>query len=285
MHIEIRIHRPIVLLLVIGGVVWFLSGFMTQPAAEMHSEAPVGGTALSDRKPTVFETEQDIYRLREQQSVLQHRESFLRVQLAALEEEALLTNDPATLGEIRATTADLLALLYDQKSAEKQLLQSLRDLRDAQSSANLASQSRAGIAPSVLDWPVAPLLGISARFHDGSYKARFGMEHEAIDIPVNQGSPIAAAADGVVRTVSDKGMGFNSLVIEHGGGVATLYGHVSEFLVSEGDVVHAGDIVAKSGGRPGTKGAGLFTTGPHLHFEVHVDGTPVNPLGYLPEEE
>ena len=62
-----------------------------------------------------------------------------------------------------------------------------------------------------------------------------------------------------------------------------MYGHISGFLVEERQKVRAGDAVALSGGRPGTKGAGRLTTGAHLHFEVLKDGTQVNPLQYLPE--
>ena len=83
--------------------------------------------------------------------------------------------------------------------------------------------------------------------------------------------------------VSDKGMGFNSLVIKHAGGYATLYGHVSKFLVSEGQTVHAGDPVALSGGTPGTAGAGMMTTGPHLHLAMYKDGEVVDPLPLLPQ--
>jgi murein DD-endopeptidase MepM/ murein hydrolase activator NlpD len=94
---------------------------------------------------------------------------------------------------------------------------------------------------------------------------------------------VAAAADGVIAKVSDNGMGFSSLVIRHEGGFATLYGHVSGFLVQEGQHVRAGDPVALSGGQPGTKGAGKMTTGSHLHFEVTKSGIHVDPLTYLPE--
>ena len=83
-------------------------------------------------------------------------------------------------------------------------------------------------------------------------------------------------------SVNDHGLGFNSIVLKHDGGFATLYGHVSKFLVKEGDVIRSGDPIALSGGEPGTPGAGHLTTGPHLHFQLLKNGQPVDPLDYLP---
>jgi len=98
--------------------------------------------------------------------------------------------------------------------------------------------------------------------------------HTGIDIGADTGDPILAASDGVVASAGSLGGYGNATVIEHGGGIATLYGHQSSMLVSEGDRVTRGETI----GRVGCTGA---CTGPHLHFEVRVDGEPVNPMGYL----
>lgn len=132
-------------------------------------------------------------------------------------------------------------------------------------------------------WPVQPKKGLSAVFHDPTYKSIFGMEHNAIDIPTPQGTEIQAPALGYVYKVSDNGMGYSSLIIAHRNNIMTVYGHVSKFLVKEGDLVHPRDIIALSGGMPGTRGAGVMTTGPHLHFEVFDNGVHVDPLQYLPK--
>ena len=125
--------------------------------------------------------------------------------------------------------------------------------------------------------------GISAHFHDQAYFERFGIQHNAIDIPTVQGTTVHAAADGVVARVSDNGMGFNAIVLSHDGRFSTMYGHVSAFLVKEGDRVRSGDPIALSGGTPGTPGAGNLTTGAHVHFELVQKGEPVDPLQYLPK--
>ncbi|GAB4141091.1 MAG: M23 family metallopeptidase [Patescibacteria group bacterium] len=134
-----------------------------------------------------------------------------------------------------------------------------------------------------LIWPVSGRK-ITAYFMDPDYKKYFGVNHYAIDISQVQGSPVYASSDGRVVKVRDAGMGYNYLMIQHEDNVSTVYGHVSKFKVAEGDLVEKGQIIALSGGAPGTPGAGRMTTGAHMHFEVIVDGEHVNPLIYLPKE-
>ncbi len=99
--------------------------------------------------------------------------------------------------------------------------------------------------------------------------------HKGMDLSGHIGDPIHAAADGiVVRAEYDNGGYGNVVDIVHGNGYATRYGHCSKLLVKVGDLVHAGDVIAKVG----TTG---YSTGPHLHFEVWLNGAPVNPQPYL----
>lgn len=113
--------------------------------------------------------------------------------------------------------------------------------------------------------------GFGYRIHPIYGDARL---HTGIDIGADTGDPIYAAADGVVASVGSLGGYGNATVVEHGGGLATLYGHQSSILVSDGESVTQGQVI----GRVGCTGA---CTGPHLHFEVRVDGDPVDPMGYL----
>lgn len=131
-------------------------------------------------------------------------------------------------------------------------------------------------------WPVEPKRGISAYFRDPSYVGVFGVQHNAVDIPAYQGSPVRSAAEGVVYKVRDNGYGYSYIIVAHSGNLMTVYGHLSNLLVEEGQKVTNGSIIGLSGGMPGTKGAGYMTTGPHLHFETLLDGKYVDPLNYLP---
>ncbi|MFH1533365.1 MAG: peptidoglycan DD-metalloendopeptidase family protein [Nitrospirota bacterium] len=140
------------------------------------------------------------------------------------------------------------------------------------------------VNPDGFNWPAQPDRGLSAYFHDPTYVGAFGVQHNAIDIPIYQGSFVRAAAEGVVYTTRDNGYGYSYVILAHAGGFMTVYGHISSILVEEGDLINQGAIIGLSGGMPGTKGAGYMTTGPHLHFEVLSNGLYADPLDYLPLE-
>ena len=110
---------------------------------------------------------------------------------------------------------------------------------------------------------------------------RWGRTHNGLDIVADgrgcKGDPVYAAADGVVVRADWYGGYGNCVIIDHGDGIQTLYAHFSKITVKEGDVVKVGDEVGKIGSTGNS-------TGPHLHFEVHVDGEIVNPLIFVDYE-
>jgi murein DD-endopeptidase MepM/ murein hydrolase activator NlpD len=103
---------------------------------------------------------------------------------------------------------------------------------------------------------------------------RWGRMHEGIDISAGTGTPVAAAAAGTVISAGWMGGYGNLVVIDHGGGLATAYAHLSGFGVGSGQSVAQGQVV-------GYVGCTGHCYGPHLHFEVRVNGAAVDPLGYL----
>lgn len=121
-------------------------------------------------------------------------------------------------------------------------------------------------------WPARGF--VTSDFGDRRGFRRRSRLHEGIDIASSRGTPITAPGDGVV-TYSGYYHGYGQmLTIDHGYGISTLYGHCSAVYVAEGQRVKRGTIIAAVGNTGSS-------TGPHLHYEIHVDGIPVNPMMYV----
>lgn len=105
--------------------------------------------------------------------------------------------------------------------------------------------------------------------YSGGYKMHYGL-----DIASPIGTPVKAPADGSVLWADYSGGYGRKLVIEHGYGVVTVYAHASEFFVKQGDKIKKGQVIASVGSTGNS-------TGPHLHYEVYVDGIPTDPLNYI----
>lgn len=130
---------------------------------------------------------------------------------------------------------------------------------------------------------ISPLEGNTTYgFHDPNYPFREFGEHSGIDIEVNQGTPVKAANSGIVAEAVDGGNnGYSYIIINHENNLSTVYGHLSRVDVSAGEEVSRGGIIGLSGGQIGAPGSGEYTTGPHLHFEIRLNGIAVDPLNYL----
>lgn len=129
-----------------------------------------------------------------------------------------------------------------------------------------AASSRSS-SQGALAWPLSGRIS-------SYFGLRWGRMHNGIDLAVPIGTPVKAAADGcVIFAASMSGYG-RLVILDHGAGVHSYYGHNSSFAVKVGDTVAAGDRIALSGN------SGV-STGPHLHFEIRVNGRAVNPLDYL----
>ena len=98
--------------------------------------------------------------------------------------------------------------------------------------------------------------------------------HKGVDIATRKGTPIVSSADGVISFVGNKGMLGKVIIIDHGHGMVTRYGHLHKALKKTGDSVKRGETIA-------LVGSSGRSTGPHLHYEVHLNGLPVNPEKYI----
>ena len=152
------------------------------------------------------------------------------------------------------------------QAVSSQLAARINAAQSVPSATSLAVTSDSTPSASGLIWPVSgPVVS--------PFGWRWGRMHEGIDIAVGYGTPIAAAASGVVIYAGWMGGYGNLIIIDHGGGLATAYGHQSSFAVGGGPVSQGQTI--------GYVGCTGHCFGPHLHFEVRVNGAAVDPLGYL----
>jgi murein DD-endopeptidase MepM/ murein hydrolase activator NlpD len=193
----------------------------------------------------------------------------VRVHQARVLRDQLLANQGALVDAQSRKKADL-ASLSAQERADAGEIDSLQQVSAELAAKIQAAQSHSTVqhtGSGQLSWPVsAPITS--------PFGWRWGRMHEGIDLGAAYGTPIAAAAAGTVIYAGWLGGYGNLTVIDHGGGLATAYGHQSRIAVSIGQQVARGEII-------GYVGSTGHSTGPHLHFEVRVNGQAVDPLGYL----
>lgn len=184
------------------------------------------------------------------------------------------------LSKTKNSESQFESLLDQAKQEQLGANATIQDL-EVQVRQRLQTNGELPAGPTKLIWPI-PSRTITAYFHDPTYPFRKYFEHPAVDVATPQGTPIRAAATGYVGVAKNGGLGYSYIMLVHGDGLSTVYGHVSQISVVADDFVVQGQIIGYSGGTPGTQGAGRLTTGPHLHFEVRQKGIPVNPLDFLP---
>ncbi|MCB8931953.1 MAG: peptidoglycan DD-metalloendopeptidase family protein [Fimbriimonadaceae bacterium] len=173
----------------------------------------------------------------------------------------------ANLRDLRGKQSDLEKLIAQLDAEERSIAAQIAAYQSSSGSANLPKYAGRMIKP--VNAPITSKFGM--RFHPILKVNRL---HAGIDFGTKSGTPIRAAAPGVVIAAQYNRSYGNMVVIDHGGGISTLYGHCSSIGVLAGQKVQQGQVIAAVGS------TGL-STAPHLHFEVRVGGKPVNPLSYL----
>jgi septal ring factor EnvC (AmiA/AmiB activator) len=208
-----------------------------------------------------------------------------RAQQAALQAElerriSALKNEQAALD---AQEAQLTAIIAERQRQQEAAAAAARAQAEAAARAQAAARAaqaapagRAAPAPagpparssSGLIWPISGTV-------TSGFGVRWGAAHQGIDIGANEGTPIHAAAAGQVFFAGVMDGYGNVVLIDHGNGMTTLYGHQSRLGSSVGQNVGQGQVI-------GYVGSTGHSTGPHLHFEVRINGSPRDPMGYLP---
>ncbi len=162
--------------------------------------------------------------------------------------------------EMHAQTQQINLASINQQKGFESLIKYLEDQRNLLSSTPAINPTKGWIT-SGFGYRISPFTGLR-EFHKG------------LDIATRLGTPIIATADGVVMFAGNQGFSGNVIVIEHGHGMVTHYGHVKETLKKRGEKVKRGDTIALVGisGR---------STGPHVHYSILLNGIPVNPKKYI----
>jgi murein DD-endopeptidase MepM/ murein hydrolase activator NlpD len=216
---------------------------------------------------------------REDQQAQQSNLAKLRDQAAARKEAATkhldelkaALNQQGRLKSVLDTRIQEFTAEVDALSHEESNIESLIKTRQAEAATARASSSggSGGGSPSRsgLIWPVGGPV-------TSGFGMRWGRMHTGIDIAAGYGTPIMAAKSGTVIGAGWNGGYGQAVIIDHGGGFSTLYGHQSKIAVSDGQSVNQGQVI-------GYEGCTGHCTGPHVHFETRVDGSPQNPMNFL----
>jgi murein DD-endopeptidase MepM/ murein hydrolase activator NlpD len=216
---------------------------------------------------------QEVDSLRAKYQELQKVTNQKNEQLATLETFASevsvaygLKSKPETSTDV--ASGSTLAPTFRESLGEYNLLQSASISKLYR---NYPKQWQTNIRPSL--WPVEGRLMSPFGARNDPFSGE-GSIHKGVDLSVPQGTPVHVAADGIV-VHAEFSNGYGRLVIvDHGNGLQTYYGHLSRFEVVNGQEIRRGDIL-------GLSGSSGRVTGPNLHYEVRMGGTPVNPYPYL----
>ncbi|HMF77289.1 MAG TPA: M23 family metallopeptidase [Bryobacteraceae bacterium] len=215
----------------------------------------------------------DFDRLRGRYQNLQQVSKQHTVQIASLES---LASEVSQAYGIRQPSTSNLPMDDDDSTATnvKESIEEFNFLKAAGYSRiyhRYAHQWQTHMQPNL--WPVLGILKSSFGGRSDPFSGE-GAFHTGIDLAVPSGTPVHATADGVVLSAGWSGGYGKVVVIDHGNGIETYYAHLSQFIVVPGQEVTSNQTIAMTGGTG-------HVTGPHLHYEVRVAGTPVNPMKYL----
>lgn len=202
----------------------------------------------------------------------QHSEQMASLETLASEVSvAYGINGPPSSGNSREMESEASMSLTPNV---KESIDQYNFLRDATFSGiyhRYAFQWQAHSQPSL--WPLHGVLRSSFGGRNDPFSGE-GAFHTGIDLAAPVGTAVHVTADGVVASAGWSGGYGKLVVVDHGNGIETYYAHLSQFLVVSGEEVRRGQVIALSGGTG-------RATGPHIHYEVRVAGTPVNPYKYL----
>lgn len=215
--------------------------------------------------------------MREQRDIIDTKKTELETQKKAIElSKTKLEVRRRDLAKATREKEDLMGRLEKDKAAYEKEYDKLNDYAKEIESKIVKLQRNTGpYSGGTMSWPVPGYSRISSpygyRIHPVFKTKKL---HTGIDIPAPTGTSITAASGGTVIYSGSLGGYGKTIMLDHGGGIVTLYGHNSSLVVKEGQEVKKGDTIAKAGSTG-------VSTGPHCHFEVRKNGAYVDPIPWL----
>lgn len=198
---------------------------------------------------------QENQKLKEEKKILDEKKQEAQKKTDAMQDE--INQLQSKLEQLNADAAKLTGVILGSQDHNKEY----EGVTGGGGSGAMGWPTDSRYITSPFGWRIHPVTGI-------------GTGHTGLDIGAGYGTNVYAAESGTVIMSQVYGGYGNAVVIDHGGGISTLYGHNSSLLVSEGQHVSRGQVIALCGSTG-------ISTGPHVHFEVRIYGNPVDPMGYL----
>ena len=230
-----------------------------------------------DRVQRIYDQDKEMLKqLETQHELVEAQRQYLRGLQTDLESNQSAVKDKkASLEENKTAVAAKQAEVESNIEA----LEELEDALNAEANALVAEilklQGNGEFVGGAFTWPAPGTSRITSPFGNRLHPIlKVNKLHTGIDIGCGSNTTIVAANSGTVIKAAWNNSYGNMIMVDHGGGIVTLYAHLNSFLVSNGDVVAKGQAIAKSGSTG-------MSTGPHLHFEVRVNGNYVDPTQYV----
>lgn len=260
LHLSHSVLYTVLMLALIGG--FTVAGFVTSYARMVWKTANYN--SLRDEVRSLQKRYQDLQRSSEQT-----KEQLATLQMLASEVSMVYGIKERMAGPTSIAGEGKLMPSYQESLEQFDLLRTTRLFNPGTRRINQLWQQN--VVPSI--WPTNGRLMSSFGSRNDPFTGGSAF-HSGVDISCGTGTPIKAAADGIVKLAQWSGAYGKLVVIKHGNGVETYYGHLSAFEVIPGQDVRRGQVIARSGGTG-------RATSPHLHYEVRQGGAPVNPYKYL----